>query len=242
MARNLEDETRRPAELWDHLGDQVGHVGGLDCDIRLLPTGSAIPLRLLQVATLRRLLAQGGFPAGTRDSMIAALGDWTDGDDLVRPGGAESAWYSEAGRIPPSNRPLASPEELLQVRGFERAAPLVGALTSDSFRVSLRYAPEYVLRSLPGVGDDVARAIVRRRNFDTPIDLHEIAGDLASAPRDSLESAIPFLEEQTTDHVDGWLVNSRAASEGGGPVVVVEVLFARASREAIPRRRRIWIE
>ena len=57
------------------------------------------------------------------DAQLAdALADWTDADDIPRPGGAERDWY--LGRTPPylpANAPLGSVGELTGVRGFDAA-------------------------------------------------------------------------------------------------------------------------
>jgi type II secretory pathway component PulK len=54
--------------------------------------------------------------------MTASLLDWMDSDDVERPQGAESTWYTSVGRTPPRNGPIRDVRELLLVRGFETAS------------------------------------------------------------------------------------------------------------------------
>ena len=110
------------------------------------------------------------------EALADALQDWRDPDDLVRPNGAEAADYARAGEpFRPTNRPLASLNELTRILGFSdslaaRLAPYV-TVRSDG-RVDVNAAPEPVLAAVAGVGPAGARLLVSERAqgviFDSP--------------------------------------------------------------------------
>jgi general secretion pathway protein K len=55
--------------------------------------------------------------------LAEALADWTDADDVARPGGAERGWYlARPDALLPRNAPLRTVGELGAVRGFDPAA------------------------------------------------------------------------------------------------------------------------
>lgn len=88
------------------------------------------------------------------DALIAALADWMDTDLVPRPpAGAEDDYYLSLERpYRTANQPLASPSELMLIRGFTprlvmALAPLVTALPGES-RINVNTARPEVLRSL----------------------------------------------------------------------------------------------
>jgi len=64
------------------------------------------------------LLAAAGVPTTERASLIAALEDYADADDLRRFNGAESREYDREGLPPPSGRPLLISREVWRVFGW----------------------------------------------------------------------------------------------------------------------------
>ena len=113
----------------------------------------------------------GGEPNRWPD-LEARLHDYQDGDDLLRPNGAERREYTRAGRLPPANRPLTTPLELREVSGW---SPLLAdvddatlaqrmTVTRDTF-VNINTAPAETLALVPGVGPTSAeRAVDLRAN------------------------------------------------------------------------------
>lgn len=88
-------------------------------------------------------------------ALTEAITDWIDIDDDVNGlGGAESQYYAQAepmGR--PANHALASPSELMWVKGmtpeiYRALAPLITVWPKKGLPVNLNTAPEQVLRSL----------------------------------------------------------------------------------------------
>lgn len=101
------------------------------------------------------------------DAANAALQDWKDRDDDVRPGGAEAREYQRAGSLyKPANGPLHRLEELTRVLGLPESlaqaiAPFV-TVDGDS-RINLNSAPFEVLAALPAIGAEGAQAIIAER-------------------------------------------------------------------------------
>jgi general secretion pathway protein K len=126
------------------------------------------------IGVLRNLLALHELPPDLADAVL----DWVDPDSVARPNGAEDLDYLSL--EPPyraANRPLASVDELLRVRGFtpeivERLRPYVIALpAAGRVPVNVNTAPAPVLAALAGTSLAHAERIVearRRRPFANP--------------------------------------------------------------------------
>ena len=167
---------------------------------------------------MSRLLTTIGVLQPRHASLIDALGDYTDADDLRRLSGAESAQYAAAAlQSRPRNGPLTSPLELRDVLGWSREDTLwtTGADVLDfvapeaSGRLNPNTAPWQVLTSLPGVTRDVAAVFMARRELQ-PIDAAWI-DRLLGTQYDSLPSPIqsfPASDTRITQRVNGlpWAV------------------------------------
>lgn len=104
-----------------------------------------------------RLLQVLGEPEISEQEAIAiteAVGDWLDEDDIPRLDGAEGDYY--LGQTPAyrcANRPMASPSELLAVRGvsvelYHSLEPLVTVWPLQPAPMNIHTAPLAVLRSI----------------------------------------------------------------------------------------------
>ena len=125
-------------------------------------------------AQMQRLLATLGVPAEQRAGLIDTLRDYTDDDDLRRLNGAESAQYQALKLPPPRNLLLLSPLELRQIIGWrdlpvlrQTDSPLLEFTTTAAAGTAINpnTAPWQVLTALPGVTEDIAKAIIERRNI-----------------------------------------------------------------------------
>lgn len=141
-------------------------VGGGRFQVTVVDLNARIDLNVANGPTLRALFARFTNRSDAA-AIVAALEDWKDPDDAAVPGGAEAAEYAAAGSpfLPP-NRPLATVDELRHVRGMNdelagRIAPYVTVWGDGAVDVNM--APEPVLAALPGVGADLARALVAQR-------------------------------------------------------------------------------
>ena len=119
---------------------------------------------------LDRLLAQGGARSVPGVTLQNRLLDYQDKDDLYRLNSAEADGYRKAGLPPPTNRPLATPMELLRVMGWAEAlsfmppAEINDTLSVDNVAVvNVNTAPERVLRTIDGVDEGMARRAIAYR-------------------------------------------------------------------------------
>ena len=119
----------------------------------------------LQRQSLERFFAQRGGPAGAID----AIADWIDADGVVRPNGAEDAFY--AGQSVPglaANGPVVRVAELAAVHGvalpaLAAVAPFIAALPAGT-PVNVNTAPAEVLAAiLRDARGDAAAALVASR-------------------------------------------------------------------------------
>jgi hypothetical protein len=138
---------------------------------------------------LERILEVGGITEDLElwPELIDSFMDWFDADDEPRANGAETRDYYETLPEPyrASNRPFYTVEELLLVKGFNRAILFGGVLENtmkdggepvrvegiadllttygDDGRVDLNFASQRVMMTLPGVDDVVAGAVIEER-------------------------------------------------------------------------------
>lgn len=96
-------------------------INGRTIIVRLISTQGLIGIDPDDPRKAQLFLEQAGLDAAEASRLAARLGDYADGDDLRRLGGAERENYPD-GRAP-SNQPLRSPSELCAVLGWE-ALPL----------------------------------------------------------------------------------------------------------------------
>jgi DNA uptake protein ComE-like DNA-binding protein len=125
-------------------------------------------------ASLGRLLSQAdeGRPVdlSRMQTLINLLFDYQDRDNLYRLNSAEAEGYRKAGMQPPTNRPLATPLELLRVMEWGQAlsfmspAELSSVVSVEpSVIINVNTAPARVLRTLGGVDKDMADRVVAFR-------------------------------------------------------------------------------
>ena len=176
---------------------------------------------------LIRMLGTFGVPDSDRSSLVDALRDYTDADDLRRLNGAERDQYRAIGRPDlPRNAPLVSVQELRDVYGWKQQPSLwkEGGLldfvaTSGAPPLNLNTASWQVIASLPGVTPDVARAIVARRELE-PVDvgwLDRMLGttyDTAPSPVTSFPSAIFRITQQAPGVPGGLRYNVELTARG----------------------------
>ncbi|MHB1329010.1 MAG: hypothetical protein ACYC2K_12500 [Gemmatimonadales bacterium] len=136
----------REWRLLDETVSRAPIVRGCPGLVRLQASGTAIPVNTDNAPALLSVLMAEGFSPATADSMIAALFDWRDTDDVTRPLGAEADWHRSERRRGPRNGPVVSTAELTRVRGFDAwladssLTPLVLLFTVDSGRPFLEAA------------------------------------------------------------------------------------------------------
>lgn len=209
------------ADTWRVLQRAVLPLAGVDseCAIVLEAAGTRLDVNAATEEMLRRFFTGLGFSADA-DALAAAIVDWRDSDDVVRPAGAERDWYAAASRELPRNAPLADIRELALVRGFENLEPFASEMTAEQGRVSLATAPASVLLAVPGFTPETADRIVALQNAGTPVsDLASLLGLVSQASADSMLAHFPEIVRAATPDPDAWILTVRA-SVGTPPVAV----------------------
>jgi general secretion pathway protein K len=232
--------------LWLRLDSVVTgsvYVANARCSVSMRAAGTSLDVNEVDEDMLRSLLVAASVDASRIDSMIAALLDWRDADDVVRPFGAEREWYVRAGRPPPRNAPLAARREIRLVRGFETPSVLDSLLGVERGRIPLAIAPVAVIAALPGIdAEAVARIAERRLHARWPVDPMTLGAALSQAARNAMLAGLPELSRWTAAEPDAWILSSRARDTASAISVMIEVRLVRAGARAALVRRRSWVE
>ncbi len=213
------------------------------CAVRTEAAGSRIDANTADEELLQALFASLRIPSARSDSLVDALLDWRDSDDIARPLGAERAWYAAEERLLPRNGPIANTRELRLISGFEALPGIDSVLGVEPGRISLETAPIPVLAALPGFGSEVVGRIAELRSLGAPVpDLMVLGGLVSPAAREAMLARYADLVRLMTLEPDAWIVT--ATGHAGAPTVAytVEVRLVRAGARAAIVRRRSWIE
>jgi general secretion pathway protein K len=212
------------------------------CDLTVRPAGTSVNVNIADADQLGALLTALGVAAPQVDSMVDALLDWRDADDIPRPVGAERGWYHTAHRLLPRNGPLASVGELRFVRGFGpdvlSDSGLASVLTVEPGRIVWDRAPLAVLASLPGMTLETLSRIAELRNRGLSVDAASLGASLSPASAQALSARYADLQRLTTSEPDAWLLTARG-HDGASPslTAAIDVRLVRAgTRAAVVRR------
>jgi general secretion pathway protein K len=152
--------------------------------VRLVDEGGKININRVSEEVLRRVFTHIGIEDARRDTLVDAIMDWRDEDELHRANGAENEYY--AALVPAytaKNGPLDSVDDLLWIKGMTRelffgwsesmgtnpdqprGVALRDVFTIDSpiDRVNLRTASAEVIHALVGIPLERCRAFVEER-------------------------------------------------------------------------------
>jgi len=239
-------EMPSPVSEWSRFDEIVRQsrdvILAKSCAVTLAATGDRLDITRIDERLLRSVLQTLGRPPTAVDSLADALLDWQDLDTIARQFGAEARWYVSQLRPPPRNGPLADIKELRLVRGFERAADFDSLVGVESGRLSLTHTPWAVLAAVPGIGPEVANAIVQRRHRGAMTrTINELFGEVSAASRVAYLNNQEELVARITVEPDGWVLTSRASAAGSRVAAVLELKLARAgSSSVVVRRRATW--
>lgn len=146
-----------PQRKWPVDGSsQRWRFGSAALFIRVSDASGKIDINGANRELLKALLASAGVADEEVDSLVDAIEDWRDADDLPRVNGAESEAYEAAGRsVGPKNKPFESVEELQQVLGinaifYKRIAEKITVFSRQP-GINPAVASADVLRVLPDV-------------------------------------------------------------------------------------------
>lgn len=139
-----------------------------EIEIRIIDESGKLDINAADVAVLEAFLNGNGLDMFEAQALAAAIVDWRDSDDLVMPNGAEDNEYKAAGLdYGPRNMLFDTLSELQQVLGmshelYQRLAPSLTTHSGMSLP-NAAFAPEDVLRALPGMNVDLARMLSEQR-------------------------------------------------------------------------------
>ena len=233
------DSLRQPLQVFG-----AGSTAGSGrCDVSLEAVGSRLDLNTAGDAELRQALSDviGDVSAA---QVTDALLDWRDADDDPRPLGAERVWYTTRQRVAPRNGALADVPELALLRGLEDSTVLASAasvLGVEQGLISLNNAPAAVLKTIPGIADEAANALVQANQLGQPItDLIQFSSTLSANGANLLRSRYPDIVRLSLLEPGAWTI--RARSTVGWPAVTtdIELRMTRMGMRAAIVRRRSW--
>ena len=159
-------------------------LGGGVFRARLVDEGGKININRVSEETLRRIFTNIGMDGARRDTLVDAILDWRDEDELHRANGAENDYYASlTPAYTAKNGPLDSVDDLLWIKGMTRelffgqsegtgsmpdqprGIALRDIFTIDSpiDRVNLRTASAEVIHALAGIPLERCRAFVEER-------------------------------------------------------------------------------
>jgi len=204
-----------------------------DCRVSLAPSGTTLDVNAIDGDALGRFVRALGASEREADSLAAALADWRDPDDTPRPAGAERSDYARLARVTPRNGDLASPKELLLVRGFDRVPGIDSLVSIGAGRVWLARAPLPVIAALPGLGRAAAQVIVSQRSESgAPPTLDAVMQSLDGDDQRQLASRLRELAPMLATEPDWWTLTS-VALEGAPQVrASLELRLVRTGRRA----------
>lgn len=93
-------------------------IGGAAIIVSVQDEGGLIDVGAAPESLVSSLIQAVGVEQDEADSLAAAVADYVDADDDVRPGGSEAFDYAAAGLPGPRNRPLQAVDELRAVLGM----------------------------------------------------------------------------------------------------------------------------
>lgn len=160
------DETER--WLADGRPYEINFEGSL-VELRVTDERGKVNINTANETTLLQLFTANGLEQDQANLLAAAVLDWIDADEMVRPNGAEESEYTAAGyQVGPANRRFIMVEELLQVLGlpwelFQKMQPGL-TVWSDQPLPDPAYAPAEALLALPEMTQEDAVNFVQERH------------------------------------------------------------------------------
>ena len=206
--------------------------------------GSRLQVNRATEDDIRRFLVALPLDARIADHLAQSILDWRDPDDFRRPNGAERDDYLHRGaRVLPANADFRAIDELRDVDGmtadvYARIAEYLSV--TGSGQINLNSAPRQVLRSLPGIGDEAAGALLQARQAGRPLQsLTELSVRLSSAARQSLLDATAVLMPRVTFEAHEVAVEAFGWVQGSPVRVPAIALFQRSGDVLTVTTRRV---
>lgn len=229
----VSDANRDP---WSHLEFAEHDTLHLEFErgtMHVYDAGSRLQINHATENDVFRLLTALRIDAGVASGLAQRILDWRDADDFRRARGAERAEYLAHGaRVLPTNTDFGRLEELRDIEGmtaelYSRIAPYLTVLGSG--QININSASPVVLRSLPGMSDDVVEMILRARTSTRPFrTLEELTNALSSGARAALVEAGSELMQRVTFETQEVAVESEGWVDGSPLHSHAEAVYARS--------------
>jgi len=228
------------------LGRIDGKFGDGNYVVNIQDESGKIDLNRASEEQLRALMLAAEIPSGDADAITDSILDWIDSDLAHRTNGAEEDYYQTLN--PPysaKNGRIDTTEELLLIRGvtpeyfygmpaktddgsiiYKYGLSRYLTVYSNRTQINVNFAPEAVLRSIPGMTPELANGIIERRRIKPFQNTREIS-DLA--PGSIGTTTLQNLTVQTS----GIYTLNAAASIGDSKVrrVIRAVVSPDSSRQ-----------
>lgn len=196
------DQRPSPIWAWRH-GEREGRVpfSGGEAELQVVNESGMLDVNAATQEQLERLLEVRGLAHARAQETAKAIVDWRSPST----GDSQNSTPLKGGE----HKPFSSVEDLLNVPGMSRDVFFGGAEADEGGKVrvefgagrdltvrsrltqlNVNYASEEALRSVPGITESLARAIVRARKqepFKTVIEIGDRTGEALP------DEALPFL-------------------------------------------------
>lgn len=151
-----------------------------------------VDINMVSEVLLKNILINSGVSVEEADSIVDAIMDWKDKDDLHRLHGAESDYYmSLPASYKAKNADFDTLEELLLVKGITgeilygsaEKKGIIDLITvnSRSNKININAAPREVLAAIPGMSPELADAVITYRESMEISNIQEVQGIIGSA-------------------------------------------------------------
>lgn len=161
----------RSGDPWmfaDSLFSGPVYVDSTRVDVQVRDLGTQLNINLASVDQLKAFLAYSLGDYGRADQLAATIVDWRDLDDTPQMNGDERDGYVRKGLLAvPNNANFRRVDELLMVEGMTPAifARVANDLTTfGNGQININTAPISVLRSIPGITDNIIANILNARS------------------------------------------------------------------------------
>jgi type II secretory pathway component PulK len=161
----------RSSDPWlgiDSIFGGTMYVDSVEVDVRFNDPATQMHLNNASEMQLRTFFQFVLRDIQLGEEIAQSIIDWRDPDTLARANGAEQQDYIKKQRLVlPSNVPFRDVEELLHVNAvtpeiYAQVAPYL--TVRGTGQININTAPEPVLRTLPGITDDVVARILALRS------------------------------------------------------------------------------
>jgi hypothetical protein len=222
----IRDENGEKLATLNYYGAPIELAQGISVKLRDI-SGMISPL--FHMNNFRKFVEHVSQDSKLTNTILDALADWQDRDNIKKIYGAESKEYSQAGySFGPRNFLIQLPEEIMLLKGFDDA--LFGQLVQDTAywsngKINYMTMSDRMLKALLGNDSMVERLVaLREKGRLTPTIFREITGIPAGGntiytPSDYIKVEIETRVRKAVSRIDSVIVKRESARR---PYMVLE--------------------